>query len=71
MARRVRSVFTGPNFIELVARHPDLSIDDVTIAANDRHLNQIGDRLLVNELVAQLKEKGLLKPKARQLPDSG
>jgi hypothetical protein len=64
MAERVRGAFSGLNFIELVARHPDLSIDDVTIAAYDRHLNQLGDRLVVNELVAQLKEKGLIKPKA-------
>jgi len=50
MPNAVRTTFAGLTLLALSSRHPDLSLDDVSVSRTDRHLSRQGNELLLHEL---------------------
>ena len=65
MPKVVRAVVEGVRAVELTSRHPDTSLDEVSVSRTDRHLNRLGNQLVFEELVGVLQKNGWLEGRER------
>jgi hypothetical protein len=61
---RVRDALAQEDLIELRAIHASTAFDEVTVSQSDRHFNELGNRLALEELATRLKTKLTLKRNA-------
>ncbi len=58
MPSTVRETFEGIRLIALSSRHPDVSLDNVSVSREDRHLSGRGYDLAISELTDSLINRG-------------
>lgn len=63
VSERIRALLAEFDVLELNTAHHDISVDDVTVGPNDRHLNKLGNVLVFRELVRVLRRRGMFPPR--------
>ncbi len=61
MVPRIKEALADIGLVELKTKQRDISLDQATVARDDRHLNALGNRLLFEELARVLAVEGLIE----------